>query len=155
MSVEDKTPYKTNVGVQFRHEQGKDVHAPGFYLHLEPGACFAGVGMWRPEAKVARVIRERIYEHPDEWRRATRYKLFTSTWSMTTDDDGDRLKRVPRDFDPDFEYADDLRLKTFIAVSKLTHKAVTSPDLGVELARRFKVGSNLNRFLSQAVGLPY
>lgn len=151
----DKTPYKTNVGVQFRHEQGKDVHAPGFYLHLEPGACFAGVGMWRPEAKVARVIRERIYEHPDEWRRATRYKLFMSTWSMTTDDDGDRLKRVPRDFDPDFEYADDLRLKTFIAVSKLTHKAVTSPDLDVELARRFKVGSNLNRFLSQAIGLPY
>lgn len=151
----DKTPYKTNVGVQFRHEQGKDVHAPGFYLHLEPGACFAGVGMWRPEAKVARVIRERIYEHPDEWRRATRYKRFTSTWSMTTDDDGDRLKRIPRDFDPDFEYADDLRLKTFIAVSKLTHKAVTSPDLDVELARRFKVGSNLNRFLSQAIGLPY
>ncbi|MGL5666818.1 MAG: TIGR02453 family protein, partial [Shewanella sp.] len=25
----DKTPYKTNVGIQFRHFQGKDVHAPG------------------------------------------------------------------------------------------------------------------------------
>ena len=29
----DKTPYKTNVGIQFRHEFGKDVHAPGFYVH--------------------------------------------------------------------------------------------------------------------------
>ena len=28
----DKTPYKTNLGVQFRHEVGKDVHAPGFYF---------------------------------------------------------------------------------------------------------------------------
>ena len=30
----DKTPYKTNIGIQFRHELGKDVHAPGFYVHL-------------------------------------------------------------------------------------------------------------------------
>src|SRR5436190_4266885 len=25
----DKTPYKTNLGIQFRHAAGKDVHAPG------------------------------------------------------------------------------------------------------------------------------
>ena len=25
----DKRPYMTNVGIQFRHEAGKDVHAPG------------------------------------------------------------------------------------------------------------------------------
>ena len=30
----DKSPYKTAAGIQFRHESGKDVHAPGFYLHL-------------------------------------------------------------------------------------------------------------------------
>ena len=40
----DKTPYKTGAGVQFRHEAAKDVHAPGFYLHIEPGACFIGAG---------------------------------------------------------------------------------------------------------------
>lgn len=151
----DKTPYKTNVGIQFRHERGKDVHAPGFYLHLEPGRCFAGVGMWMPEAKVARVIRERIYEHPDEWRKATQYKRFASRWNLMSDDDGDYLKRVPKDFDPEFKYADALRLKTFIAVSSLTQKAVTSPDFDVELAERFKAGSDLNRFLCKAQGLPY
>ena len=41
----DKSPYKTAAGVQFRHESGKDVHAPGFYLHLEPEGIFAGVGI--------------------------------------------------------------------------------------------------------------
>jgi uncharacterized protein (TIGR02453 family) len=25
----DKTPYKTNIGIQFRHERAKDVHSPG------------------------------------------------------------------------------------------------------------------------------
>lgn len=151
----DKTPYKTNVGIQFRHEQGKDVHAPGFYVHLEPGACFAGIGMWRPETKVTHQIRQHIYENPDEWRKATRYKRFTNVWEMMSGDDGDYLKRVPKGFDPDFEYADDLRLKTFIAGSKLTQKSVTSPDFDDELAKRFNAGSDLNRFLCQAEGLPY
>ena len=43
--VKDGEPYKTNVGIQFRHEQGRDVHAPGFYVHIArasaswPRAC--------------------------------------------------------------------------------------------------------------------
>lgn len=32
----DKTPYKTNAGVHFRHERAKNAHAPGYYLHLDP-----------------------------------------------------------------------------------------------------------------------
>ena len=36
----DKTPYKTNVGIQFRHEYGKDVHAPGYYFHIDPDQVF-------------------------------------------------------------------------------------------------------------------
>ena len=32
----NKTPYKTNIGIQFRHEQAKDVHSPGYYLHIDP-----------------------------------------------------------------------------------------------------------------------
>ena len=63
-------PYKTNVGIQFRHEQGKDVHAPGFYLHIEPGQSFAGVGLWNPETKVARAIRQSINDDPATWGKA-------------------------------------------------------------------------------------
>lgn len=153
--AKDKTPYKTNVGIQFRHELGKDVHAPGFYIHLEPRACFAGVGMWRPEPKVARQIRTHIFEHPDEWKKAAKYKRFASVWDMLSDDEGDHLKRVPTEFGPDFVYADDLRLKTFIAGSKLSQKAVTSPDFDDELAKRFKAGSDLNQFLCEAMNLQY
>jgi len=31
----DKTPYKTNVAAHFRHEAGRDVHGPAYYLSLE------------------------------------------------------------------------------------------------------------------------
>jgi uncharacterized protein (TIGR02453 family) len=44
----DKTPYKTHVAMRFGHVAGLGVHAPGFYLHIEPGSSYAGVGLWRP-----------------------------------------------------------------------------------------------------------
>jgi len=150
----DKTPYKTNEGIQFRHEIGKDVHAPGFYLHLEPGACFAGVGMWRPEAKVARKIRDSIFEDPDGWRKATKLKSFTDTWDLSVEDD-DRLKRVPKEYGDDFIYADDVRMKSFIAGSRLTQKSVTSASFDNDLAKLFVKASDLTRFLCKAVGLPF
>ena len=47
----DKSPYKTYAGMQFRHEAaGNDVHAPGFYLHIQPGHSGVGCGVWRPVA---------------------------------------------------------------------------------------------------------
>jgi uncharacterized protein (TIGR02453 family) len=150
----DKTPYKTNVGIQFRHEMGKDVHAPGFYLHIEPGGCFAGVGMWNPEPKVARSIREAIYDDPNGWKKATKYKGFTNVWDLDAGEDA-KLKRVPSEFDDGFPYADDLRMKSFIAVHKLTQKTVTSPEFDVELSKVFRSGSALNAFLCHAIGLPY
>ena len=36
--AKDKSPYKTQAAVHFRHKAGKDAHAPGVYLHLEPGS---------------------------------------------------------------------------------------------------------------------
>src|SRR5438105_12042155 len=33
----DKRPYKENAGCYLRHAAGKDVHAPGFYMHFSPG----------------------------------------------------------------------------------------------------------------------
>src|SRR5919197_1365911 len=32
----DKSPYKTAVGIHFRHERAQDAHAPGYYLHIGP-----------------------------------------------------------------------------------------------------------------------
>jgi uncharacterized protein (TIGR02453 family) len=47
----DKRPYKENAGCYFRHESGRDVHAPGFYMHFAPGEVFFGGGSYMPEPK--------------------------------------------------------------------------------------------------------
>ena len=58
----DKTPYKTSAGIHFRHEQSKDAHAPGFYLHVAPGEIFVALGIWHPASEALREIREHIAE---------------------------------------------------------------------------------------------
>lgn len=117
--AKDKTPYKTHTGLHFRHERAKDAHAPGFYLHLEPRNSFMGAGLWRPEPKVARQIREYIAEHRDRW---TTVVADLGPFALA----GDSLKRPPRGFDPTDALIDDLKRKDFMVTASLTQKDITS-----------------------------
>jgi hypothetical protein len=46
----DKTPYKNWQGARLYHARNKQVEAPAFYLHLQPGNCFVAAGVWHPHA---------------------------------------------------------------------------------------------------------
>jgi uncharacterized protein (TIGR02453 family) len=89
--VRDGAPFKTNVGIQFRHEQGRDVHAPGFYVHIAPGECFLAVGLWRPDPAALAQIRQGIVDAPDRWRRARDDRKFRERFAL----DGGSLRRPP------------------------------------------------------------
>ena len=43
----DKSPYKAWQGARLFHERRREVAAPSFYLHLQPGESFVGAGLWR------------------------------------------------------------------------------------------------------------
>lgn len=147
----DKTPYKTHTGIQFRHEQGKDVHAPGFYLHLEPGRVFTGAGIWRPDGATLGRIREAIAAEPGRWSDAVRDELFGESLRF----EGETLKRPPAGFDPEHPLIEDLKRKDFIAVAKLSEKRVTSAGFAEALAGTFQACSPLMRFLCKATGVPF
>ncbi len=149
--AKDKTPYKLNTGMQFRHERAKDAHAPGFYVHLQPRQCFIGVGLWMPETKVAYQIREHIDENQDEWTAATQSKAFTSMYELG----GDTLKRPPRGYDADHPLLDDLKRKSFIATSPLKQSDVIKASFRDDLAERFATAVPLMKFLCAAVGVKY
>ena len=147
----DKTPYKSNTGMQFRHIMARDVHSPGFYLHIQPGECFMGVGIWRPETKVAYSIRERIDEDPAGWKKATRGKRFTDVYSLG----GDSLVRPPKGFDDDHPLIDDLKRKDFIASTRLTQRQITSSTLLGDFTDKCKRAAPFMKFLCDAVGVPF
>ena len=147
----DKTPYKTNIGIHFRHTMGKDVHAPGYYIHIEPGDCFLGVGIWRPATKIAHSIRALIAEEPAAWKKATAGKKFRDNFVLS----GDSLKRPPRGFDADHPWIEDLKRKDFIGVHQFDEKEITSSDFSKEVAAVFRVATPLMRFLGQAIDVPF
>ena len=60
----NKLPYKTNVGIHFRHGEGEDAHAPGFWMHIEPDEFWLAVGMWRPSAQALEKVRRQMIARP-------------------------------------------------------------------------------------------
>lgn len=147
----DKTPFKTNIGIQFRHERGRDVHAPGFYVHIEPGASFLGAGIWHPEPSALTAIRMAIVEQPTAWRQARDSAEFRRQFEL----DGDQLMRVPRGFSADAPHADDLRRKDFIATCSLGDRDVLRSGFAERVAERFGAAAPLMRFLCDALDFKF
>jgi uncharacterized protein (TIGR02453 family) len=141
----DKRPYKTNVAMRFSH-RGKDVHSPGFYLHLEPGGCFAASGLWHPEPSTLLKVRTAIVSRPDEWR-AVRKLL---NW-----DDAGKLRRPPRGFPADHEFVEDLKLRDLGSAIPFTDKQVCSPKFMTIFVGACRTMSPVAAFLSSAVGLKF
>jgi uncharacterized protein (TIGR02453 family) len=147
----NKTPYKTNIGIQFRHEQARDVHAPGFYVHIDPDSVFLGAGMWRPAPQALLGIRERITYKQAEWLRVCAEAKFKKQFSLG----GEKLTRPPRGFDKDHPLIEDIKRKDFIAVKNLTLEDALQPKFQQKVETAFKAATPYMRFLCKAVGVPY
>ena len=147
----DKTPYKTNAGAHFRHAAGKDAHAPGFYLHLEPGACFAACGIWHPGGDALAEIRNAIIEDPASWTRMTQAKAFRDTFTLM----GQSLKRPPRGCDAAHPLIDDLKRKDFVAATVFHEADAIRPDFLQRFAQIARGGAAFVGFLSRAVGVSF
>ncbi len=147
----NKLPYKTNIGIQFRHEDARDVHAPGYYVHIEPGTVFLGAGMWRPQSDPLRSIRERIAAKPAEWDRAVSDAAFRRHFYLG----GESLTRPPRGFDKSHERIDDIKRTSFIAVKDLAVEACLNPRFQQRVETAFKAADPFMRFLCKSVNVPF
>jgi uncharacterized protein (TIGR02453 family) len=147
----DKSPYKTNVGIHFRHERAKDAYAPGYYLHIGPGEVFAGGGIWHPGTEGATRIREAIVADPERWSRATRSGAFAKRLELG----GDSLKRVPSWADAEHPFADDLKRKDFFGWARLSEDDVVAPGFVGEYARICRGAVPLVHFLCDALEVPF
>jgi uncharacterized protein (TIGR02453 family) len=147
----DKSPYKTHASAQFRHRAGKDAHAPGFYLHLEPGNVFVGAGSWHPAGEAIGRIRQAIAENPKAWQKVLASPGFTKNHKLV----GESLKRPPRGFDADHPLIEELKRKDFISVENFSQTKACSAGFLEMVAQSFRTASPLVKFLTEAVGQPF
>jgi len=147
----DKTPYKTNIGIQFLHEAGKDAHSPCYYIHIENGHSFLGAGIWRPDSTALGKIRDAIVERGDKWVLAREDKNFKDKFMLG----GESLKNGPRGYPKDHPLLEDLKRKDFIAINEITKKDVLSSSFMEETVTQFNNAESYMRFLCAALGIRF
>ena len=143
----DKTPYKTHASAHFRHTAAtRDVHAPGFYFHLEPGECFIGGGIWLPEAAALKKVRDAIAYDIEGWRAVKR---------KVKDIGGDGLARPPQGYDPGHPFIEDLKRKSHFSHADFTEEEICSPRFLARCANACRAQAPLMKFLTEAVDLDW
>ncbi|USG59673.1 DUF2461 domain-containing protein [Sneathiella marina] len=149
----DPRPYKEHCACQFRHQAGRDAHAPGFYVHIAPNGVRFGGGVYLPPAPVLSEIRRNIHEQGAKWNAIKQDPEFMNAF---TDVNGDGLKRAPKGYDIDHPNIIDLRRKTFFIMKPLASiDSITTPGFIDEVDETFQKAVPFMRFLTNAVDLPF
>jgi uncharacterized protein (TIGR02453 family) len=146
----DKTPYKTHVGIYFRHARSGEADTAGLYLHLAPGSVFMGAGIWHPGSPALKRIRDALVARPDDWREAV--AAVRPTWNLA---DGESLKRPPAGYKADHPLIEDIKRKSFAITSPLTQEQATGSGFLDEWESRAAQARPFMAFLCSALGVEY
>ena len=144
--AKDKSPYKTHAGMFFAFPGGRESPAPGFYLHVAPGEVFMAAGIWRPQPETLKQIRAAIAASPAAWKKASRSKGAPL-------DDGEKLARPPRGYDPEHPAIEDLKRKSFTTTRDFSETQASAKEFADRYAAACRDAVPLMKFLTEAVGL--
>lgn len=148
----DKSPYKNWQGARLFHARSRQVEAPAFYLHLQPGACFVAAGVWHPQPDTLRRIRHFIVDNPGSWKAAAHGPAFRRRFDL--DDEG-MLTRMPRGFPAELEFAEDLRRRNFAAWRPIDDATMAGPRLRRTLEADLSALAPLVDYLCAALDLEF
>ena len=147
----DKQPYKPYAGARIFHERRREIAAPSFYLHIAPGDCFVGAGLWHPESHTLKKIRAFIADNPSAWKRAVRSRAFRAHYEFW----GESLTRAPQGIPADHPLLEDLKRKSYAAGAGFDEALACSPELLPFVVAHFKRLAPLVDYLCAAQDLAY
>jgi uncharacterized protein (TIGR02453 family) len=136
--------------MHFTHERGSEGATPAFYAHIEPGHTMVGGGVWQPEPGALKHIRDAIVAKPNDWKKARSGGDLRGACTMS----GESLKRVPKPYDPEHPFADDLKRKDYGLHVEISDTAFLKDPIA-SLESGFKAAAPLMQFICKALDLPY
>jgi uncharacterized protein (TIGR02453 family) len=146
----DKTPYKTAFGASIKRGGRKSGFA-GYYFHCEPGQSFVGGGLWMPEAPVLKNMRQEVDYNWEEFRGILSEKKFKSIYGDLYQSDDVRLITMPKGYEKDNPAAGYLRLKSFIAETRITDEELTKGSLHKKTVIAFEALQPLLNFINRTI----
>lgn len=160
----DKSPYKTHIGINFYHQATKAtargsaansamgrLDAPVFYLHIEPQACFIGSGVWHPQADTLKRIRNYMINNPKSWQAATQSTAFCQHWKLV----GESLQRPPVGIAADHPLVTDLKRKSFVCSLPLADSEVYAASFVNTVSTRLAETAAMMDWLCGALDLEF
>ena len=129
----NKTPYKTHFGIAFHRE--KPAFRGGYYIHLEPGNNFLGVGFWGPSPEDLFRIRKELELDAQELREIMAQSNFKKYWGELS---GDEVKTAPKGFDKEHPNIDLIKKKQYVFLKKFTDQQVVSDDFMLHVDEHFQ-----------------
>ncbi len=145
----DKKPYKNNLAAYF-NKDGKKGEGAGYYLHIEPGKSFIGVGIWQPTPDVLAKIRQEIdYNLPafnQILKNATFKKYFPGGLSIEN-----KLSRPPKGYDDGNPAIEWLKLKSFIVTCSINDILIKEEGFPKKIVSIFSAAFPLVSFINKAL----
>lgn len=147
----DKSPYKTNFGASINKGGRKAFDSAGYYFHLEPGNSFVGGGIYMPMPDMLKKVRQEIDYNLKDFKKIIAGKKFKSVYGDLNRSEEFLLSRVPKGYETDNPAAEFLKLKSFIAMTSLSDKDLTSKDMVKKAVAAFDALQTLIEFLNHSI----
>lgn len=146
----DKTPYKVAFGASIKRGGRKSPYA-GYYFHLEPGQSFVGGGLWMPEAPALKNMRQEIDYNWSEFEAIVNARPFKKLYGDVYKGGEVSLSTMPKGYEKDNPAATYLRLKSFIAETKMEDEVLTKASLHKKSLAAFEALQPLLQFINRTI----
>lgn len=146
----DKSPYKTNFGASINKAGRKAMNAAGYYFHLEPGGSFMGGGLYMPMPEELKKVRQEIDYNFAAFQKIVGAKKFKSIYGDLDKSKEFLLSRLPRGYEPGNPAEEYLRLKSYIAMTPISDKDLSSKDLVKKTVAAFDALYSFVEFINKS-----
>ena len=146
----NKQPYKNHLAA-FVVRGGKKSGFAGYYFHCEPGNSFVGGGLWQPDAQPLKNVRQEIDYNWDEFQSIVKEKNFKKIYGDIYKGDDIKLTTVPKGYEKDNPAIEYLKLKSFIAETKIADEELIKSSLHKKTVTAFQTLQPLVNFINKAL----
>lgn len=144
----NKLPYKTHVAAVF-HLKGRHwEESASYYVHIEPGEIYVGGGIYMPDGRQLKLVRQAIVADSKEFLSIVRSKSFVRRFKTLQ---GEKLSRTPLGFKGDEIMSEWLKFKQFYTGVVWDEKECRSPKFVKKVVEIYRELLPLIRFLNKSL----
>ena len=145
---QDKTPYKTHIGIFINPPFGKKSFRMGYYLHLEPDNCSIGVGNVCLPPNLITAIRQSIKDNIEEYLEIIENTEFNKYFKKIGENP---VKTAPKGFLKAWEYIELVKPKDYYTSHPLSRREVSANNFHKKVVDIFSKGKPWMDFINYSI----